>query len=328
MRASRYDMFMYGSIMGVPALLVLIIIGLYLGYAYAVAAMSVLLAIGLTVFGITGINEIYVHVNYPGSMKVLNAGAEERSGAEPKSQKGKEISIVLDRFNSETSKMDAKSYRFYADRLTTVLGAILDIKAYQDNTVSIRCNCRMGICGSCGVVINDRPGLACEANLLGAVENGVVRVSPMLGHPLLKDMVDDFGDFFEKHKSTAPFLYRTDEKERESAKKEYLQESDELGKFLPYSYCIMCGLCLDACPVVNSNPNFSGPQALSQVWRYYTDSRDQKGKKRLFDADTPDGAWGCEFSGSCSKVCPKGVDPASAIQLMKGELMKNIFEKE
>ena len=89
----------------------------------------------------------------------------------------------------------------------------------------------------------------------------------------------------------------------------------------------MCGLCLDACPVVNSNPNFVGPQALSQAYRYHADSRDQGGKKRLFDVDTVDGAWGCEFAGSCSKACPKGVDPAAAIQLLKGEIMKNISKR-
>ncbi len=328
MRTSRYDVFMYASIMGVPALLVLVVIGLYLGYGYAVSVLAALLVAALVVFSVTGIKEIYVHGSYPGSRKILNVGIDTQSSAQPKARKGEEISIVLDRFNNETSKMDTKTYRFYADRLTTVLGAILDIKAYQDSTVTIRCNCRMGICGSCGVVVNGKPQLACEANLLKAAEGGVVRVSPMLGHPLLRGMVDNFSDFFEKHASVEPFLVRSDHKERESAKQEYAQNSDELERFLPYSYCIMCGLCLDACPVVNSNPNFTGPQALSQVWRYHSDSRDQKGKRRLFDVDTAEGAWGCEFSGSCSKACPKGVDPASAIQLMKSELMKDMFAKE
>ncbi|MCL4365215.1 MAG: succinate dehydrogenase/fumarate reductase iron-sulfur subunit [Candidatus Marsarchaeota archaeon] len=328
MKASRYDIFMYGSIIGVPVLLILITIGLYLGggYAYTVTVLAALLVLTLVVFAATGIKEIYIHRTYPGSRKVFGRGTDEHASTKPKVRKGEEVDIVLDRFNNETSKMDTKTYKFYADRLTTVLGAILDIKAYQDNTVSIRCNCRMGICGSCGVVVNGKPRLACETNLLNAVENRRVRVSPMLGHPLLKDMANNFEDFFEKHRSVEPFLYREDERERESARHEYGQGSEDLSRFLPYSYCIMCGLCLDACPVVNSNPNFAGPQALSQVWRYYADSRDQKGKKRLFDVDTEEGAWGCEFSGSCSKACPKGVGPASAIQMMKGELMKRIFE--
>ena len=85
----------------------------------------------------------------------------------------------------------------------------------------------------------------------------------------------------------------------------------------------MCALCIDACPVTNTNPDFVGPQALSQVYRYHKDSRDQEGQKRLDYVDTLTGAWGCEYAGACSKVCPKGVDPAAAIQMLKAELVEN-----
>jgi succinate dehydrogenase / fumarate reductase iron-sulfur subunit len=150
----------------------------------------------------------------------------------------------------------------------------------------------------------------------------------MQGHPLLKDLATDFDDFFEKHMSVQPRLYRIDAKEQYAAKKEYHQTREEVDRFLPYSYCIMCGLCEDACPRVNTNPNFKGPQALAKEYRYYADSRDQLGKKRLLDADRLDGVWGCEFAGACSKVCPKGVDPAAAIQLLKTELMSNTTAEE
>ena len=178
------------------------------------------------------------------------------------------------------------------------------------------------------MVVNGKQKLACETNLLDSAEDGVVVISPMEGHPMLKDLVNDFDDFFERHKSVSPALQRNDIAEKEKAKQEYRQSQEDVNKFLPYSYCIMCGLCQDACPVVNTNPNFVGPQALAQSYRYFADSRDQGKKKRLFDADTADGAWGCEFAGACSLACPKGVDPASAIQLLKGEMMKNITNEE
>lgn len=328
MRASIFAMLMYAGIIGVPVLLIIFAYVLWTGYALATTVISLVLIPALLLFSLTGVKEVFLHNEYPLSNNRLERGDTFDNKEAPKIKSGAEVSLVIRRFNPETSKMDSTAYKFFANKFTTVLDALLGIKAYQDNTVSVRCNCRMGICGSCGMVVNGKPVLACETNLLESAEGGSLEVAPMKGHPLLKDIVTDFDDFFKRHESVEPTLYRIDEKEKFAAKQEYKQSKEEVDKFLPYSYCIMCGLCLDACPVVNSNPNFIGPQALSQTYRYYADSRDQKGKKRLFDADTLDGAWGCEFSGSCSKACPKGVDPSSAIQLIKGELMKNISEDE
>ena len=318
--------FMYAGIIGVPVLFILMVAGLLLNNAYALDVISMLLLLALVLFGVSGIFEVYAHRRYPRSGNKAGNGEFIENKVQPKSRQGKEISVVLKRFNSTTKEFDRVTYKARVDDRTTVLGALLDIKDYQDNTVSVRCNCRMGICGSCGMVVNGKPMLACETSILSAVKNDSVEVAPMTGHPLLKDMVTDFADFFERHRSVEPTLYRKDAREKYAPTEEYKQSQEELDKFLPYSYCIMCGLCLDACPVVNSNPNFIGPQALSQVYRYHADSRDQRGKKRLFDVDTIDGAWGCEFSGSCSKACPKGVDPAAAIQMLKGDIMKLLPE--
>lgn len=328
MRASRYAIFVYAGIIGVPIMLLVMAAGFAFGSAYTLKVIPLLLALALSVFGISGIADIYLHPVYPGSTRKILKGVEMENRSRPKNRDGKPVDISIRRFNSETKQFDTTTYNAYANGRTTVLGAMLDIKNYQDNTLSIRCNCRMGICGSCGMVVNGKPVLACETNLMKVSEGGTVEVSPMLGHPALKDVVTDFDDFFNRHKSVGPTLYRNDLKEKYAAGREYRQTQMDLDKYLPYSYCIMCGLCLDACPVVNSNPNFIGPQALSQVYRYYSDSRDQKGKQRLFDVDSVEDAWGCEFSGSCSTACPKGVDPAGAIQLLKGNLMKNILEKE
>ncbi|MCL5429975.1 MAG: 4Fe-4S dicluster domain-containing protein, partial [Candidatus Marsarchaeota archaeon] len=91
--------------------------------------------------------------------------------------------------------------------------------------------------------------------------------------------------------------------------------------------CIKCGLCVDACPVANTKKDFLGPQAIAQAYRYIADSRDQDNGKRLEYLDSVDGAWGCEFAGACSVVCPKSVDPALAIQLIKSEIAKRNIKK-
>jgi len=232
----------------------------------------------------------------------------------------KEFRIKVKRYNPETSTFSVSEYVVGEDRYATVLSALLDIKQQKDPTLSVRYSCRMGVCGSCGMRINGKPSLACETNLfsLGSEE---VFVEAMEGHPVLRDLVTDFDDFFEKHATVKPWLLRKDEEEKFKTEKEYPQSIEELDYYRVFANCIKCGLCVDACPVSNTNKGFLGPQALAQAYRYSADSRDEGAVERLGIVDTLEGAWGCEFAGSCSKACPKGVDPALAIQLLKSEIM-------
>jgi succinate dehydrogenase / fumarate reductase iron-sulfur subunit len=233
------------------------------------------------------------------------------------------VEMTVRKFDRKAKGFVSRLFGIKENRHATVLDALIHIKEKLDPTVSFRYSCRMGICGSCAMVINGKPKLACETNVFKELENrdGIV-VAPMEGHPILRDLVCDFGDFFEDHKSVKPWLSRKDRKGKFSTKKEFKQSDEERDEFLPFAECIKCGLCYDACPVVNTNRDFVGPQALSQAYRYHKDSRDEAGGRRLEEVDSLQGVWGCEFSGSCSKVCPKGVDPALAIQAMKMEIVK------
>ena len=103
----------------------------------------------------------------------------------------------------------------------------------------------------------------------------------------------------------------------------YTKISEDVDKYLQFSYCIKCGLCYSACPSVGTDTKFPGPQALAQAYRYFADSRDTATKERLDIVDNRHGIWRCHFAGSCSVVCPKGVDPALGIQLLKRHLMSN-----
>ncbi|MEM3857455.1 MAG: succinate dehydrogenase iron-sulfur subunit [Thermoprotei archaeon] len=239
-----------------------------------------------------------------------------------KHSEGDSTTFIIQRYDPDQGKVSKVKFTVELDKYSTVLDALIKIKETQDPTLSMRYSCRMGICGSCAMDINGKPRLACETNVstLGTSE---IKVSAMLGHPLLKDLVADLGEFFEKHRSVKPWLIRLDNAEKFKAEKEYSQNVDELYRYLPFSYCIKCGLCVDACPVSNTNKEFLGPQALSQVYRYISDSRDQGESERISIIDSPTGVWGCEFAGSCSVVCPKGVDPALAIQLLKVKTMNS-----
>jgi succinate dehydrogenase / fumarate reductase iron-sulfur subunit len=198
----------------------------------------------------------------------------------------------------------------------TVLGALLYAKEQLDHSIAIRFSCRMASCGSCGMKINGLPKLACYTQIK-ELSKGPITVEPLSHYPIVRDLVTSLQAFFDKHRSVRPYLVRQDRVEQETPKSEYAQSSRELDDFLQFSYCIKCGLCNAACPTVASDPSFIGPQALGQAYRYVADSRDEGAHERIRVLDRPHGIWRCHFAGACSFVCPKGVDPALAIQRLR-----------
>jgi succinate dehydrogenase / fumarate reductase iron-sulfur subunit len=198
----------------------------------------------------------------------------------------------------------------------TVLSALLYAKERLDHSIAIRYSCRMASCGSCGMMINGLPRLACYTQV-NEFPASTVTVGPLEHYPLVRDLVTDFDGFFLKHQSVTPFLVRQNAAEQESSESEYQQSSKELEAFLQFSYCIKCGLCNAACPTVANDSSFIGPQALGQAYRYVADSRDEGATRRLIAVDSRHGIWRCHFAASCSFVCPKGVDPALAIQRLR-----------
>ncbi len=198
----------------------------------------------------------------------------------------------------------------------TVLDALLYAKEHLDHSIAIRFSCRMASCGSCGMKVNGIPRLACYTQV-AEFANSAISLEPLDHYPLVRDLVTDFQGFFSAHQSVMPFLVRKDTVEQETWESEYEQSQRELDDFLQFSYCIKCGLCNAACPTVATDPLFTGPQALGQAYRYLADSRDEAGSERLNVLDQEHGVWRCHFAGACSFVCPKGVDPALAIQRLR-----------
>ena len=198
----------------------------------------------------------------------------------------------------------------------TVLSALLYAKEKLDHSIAIRYSCRMASCGSCGMKVNGLPRLACYTQL-SELGKGPITVEPLERYPPVRDLVTDFQGFFNKHRSVRPYVVRRDQAEQETSMSEYNQSQQELEDFLQFSYCIKCGLCNAACPTVASDASFIGPQALGQAYRYMSDSRDEGAHERIGLIDDAHGIWRCHFAGACSFVCPKGVDPALAIQRLR-----------
>ena len=196
-----------------------------------------------------------------------------------------------------------------------VLDALNYIKDNVDGSLTFRWSCRMGICGSCGMMVNGEPKLTCATFLKSYAAEGRVRVQPLRYFPVIRDLVVALEDFMSKLQSVKPWLIRRDEKP--VAEGEYLQTPEQLDLYKQFSMCINCVLCYAACPVVGLDPTFIGPAAIALAQRYNMDSRDEGSQERMDVLAQHEGIWGCTFVGDCTKACPKKVDPAGAIQQYK-----------
>jgi fumarate reductase iron-sulfur subunit len=196
-----------------------------------------------------------------------------------------------------------------------VLDGLNYIKDQLDGTLSFRWSCRMGICGSCGMTVNGDPTLTC-GTFLTDYAPGPVRIEPLANFPVIRDLVVEIDDFMRKLPEVTPWLVREDDDDGVDGV-EFLQTPAEMDEYKQYSMCINCMLCYSACPVYGLEPDFLGPAAIALAQRYNLDSRDQGAHQRLDVLATAEGIWACTYVGECTTACPKGVDPAGAIQRYK-----------
>jgi fumarate reductase iron-sulfur subunit len=225
------------------------------------------------------------------------------------------ITMEVARYRPEQeSEPTFQSYEVPLHKEWAVLDGLNYIKDHLDGTLSYRWSCRMGICGSCGMIVNGDPQLSCAAFLTDYAP-GPVRVEPLRNFPVIRDLVVDISDFMEKLPSVKPWLIREEDKPVEDG--EYLQTPSEMDDYQKFSMCINCMLCYSACPVYALDPAFIGPAAIALAQRYNLDSRDEGAADRRDVLASAEGVWACTFVGECSTACPKDVDPAGAIQRYK-----------
>jgi succinate dehydrogenase iron-sulfur subunit len=231
------------------------------------------------------------------------------------------LKLRVQRFNPATDeKPRFQEFSVRKKEGMTVLDAILQARDYTDHSIGVRFSCRMASCGSCGMKINGLPRLACYTQIK-ELGTDTVTVQPMDNFPIIKDLATDLSGFFEKHSSVIPHIVRADQQEMDNPTGDYVMSPSDLDSILQFTYCIKCGLCTSSCPTSATDVLYPGPQALAQAYRYQMDVRDEGGEERLKVLDTEHGVWRCHFAGTCSAVCPKGVDPALGIQLLKRHVM-------
>ena len=240
--------------------------------------------------------------------------AVHRAGGDPAGEVTKTIEIQVLRYRpGEDTVPVLQSYPVPFTDEMSVLQGLQYIKDYLDGTLSFRWSCRMAICGSCGTMIDGKPALSCKTFLRDYPEG--LRVEALRHFPIERDLIVDAGDFVSKLERIQPYLIPAEP--RSLAQGEYLQTPAERDRYEQYSGCINCMLCYAACPQYGLNSGFYGPGVLSLLHRYNADSRDAGSSERMEIGHADEGFWGCTAVGYCSVVCPKGVDPAQALNQNK-----------
>src|SRR5215218_1960822 len=201
----------------------------------------------------------------------------------------------------------------------SVLDGILQARDEQDGTIGIRCSCRAAICGSCGVRINGKPGLACHMHLDKAAEDaahgGPIVVEPMGNMPVLKDLIVDMDAVhWTKIQRVTPWLLP----DGDPPEREYVVPPDSMIDVTQTMACIQCGACVSDCLSMEVDPDFIGPAALAKAYRFVGDPRDGQHEERLKDlSEDPAGIYDCTHCFNCIEACPKGVAPMSQIMRLR-----------
>ena len=225
------------------------------------------------------------------------------------------ITLEVARYSPEKdSEPGFQSYDVPCRKDWVVLDALNYVKDQLDGSLTYRWSCRMGVCGSCGMMVDGQPRLTCAVPLSDYAP-GPVRIEPLQFFPVMRDLVVDITDFLEKLRNVQPWIVRDEEKP--IAEGEYLQTPAQLEAYKQFSMCINCMLCYAACPVYGLETEFIGPAAIALGHRYNLDSRDEGQERRQHVIASAEGIWECTYIGECSVVCPKDVDPAAAIQRNK-----------
>ena len=218
----------------------------------------------------------------------------------------------------EVPKMVSYEVELPEDRDIFVLDLLHMIKD-QDTTLSYRRSCREGVCGSDGINMNGKNGLACVTPVSQVARRGKLVLRPLPGLPVERDLVVDMAQFYEQYSKVKPYLISKEP----PPEKERLQSPEDREKLDGLYECILCACCSTSCPSFWWNPDkLIGPAGLVAAYRFLADSRDTATEERLADLDDPFSVFRCRGIMNCVSVCPKGLNPTRAIGKIRTMLLK------
>ncbi len=241
------------------------------------------------------------------------------------------IVVKAFRFNKETDYLPYyKEYTLEVYQDDVMLDVLNRIKWDHDSSFTYRRSCRHGICGSCGIKVNNRATLACKERVFDMIElfGNYLIIDPQNKNRVLKDLVIDKGDFWKKYDAVLPYLVS---EINERPEIENIVTKEEYEELHEADVCVQCGSCYYACPAVEVNPDYLGPAPLAKAYRFNFDVRDEAKEERLEIVNKlGTGIWDCVKCYECQEACPKGVNPIHKITalhtqtFMEGKAKSNV----
>ncbi len=224
------------------------------------------------------------------------------------------MEVIIYRYNPDVDKAPYMQ-NFHVDTSKVSGIMLLDVLEHikaEDPTLGFRRSCGGGVCGSDGMNINGKNGLACQTIWANLPKKITLR--PLPGLPVERDLIVDMSRFYDHYAKVEPYLQR----KSDDAIAEYLQSPSDRKKLDGLYECILCACCTTSCPSYWWNPDkFLGPAALLAACRFILDSRDQSTEERVKQLESLYALYRCRGVMSCTDVCPKGLSPTQAIGHIK-----------
>jgi succinate dehydrogenase / fumarate reductase iron-sulfur subunit len=223
-----------------------------------------------------------------------------------------QVTLRIRRFNPETdARPHMETYTLEADPNDQVLDLLNRVKWYHDGTLAYRRSCGHGICGSDAMRINGVNALACKTLVKNTGDQ--ITVEPLLGLPLVKDLIVDMEPFFAHYRTVVPYLVN----EEPPPERERMQSPQERARFDDTTKCILCAACTTSCPSFWADGQYVGPAAIVQAHRFIFDSRDRAAAERLKILADQMGVWRCRTVFNCTEACPRDIHVTQAIAEVK-----------
>lgn len=229
-----------------------------------------------------------------------------------------EITLRVFRYNPEAgrAKPSFDSWTFDVEPTERVLDLLEHVKSYEDGTLSFRRSCAHGVCGSDAMRINGVNRLACKT-LVHDFDTTTITVEPVLGLPVIKDLIVDMEPFFDNYKSVMPYFVN----DETPPEKERLQTVEARERFDDTTKCILCGACTTSCPSYWADEKYFGPAAIVNAHRFIFDDRDNAATERLKILNDQEGVYRCRTIFNCTEACPREIQVTQAISEVKAAIV-------
>jgi len=226
-----------------------------------------------------------------------------------------QVTFKILRYNPEKdSEPKYQEYTIEASLNMTILDCLHRIKWELDGTLAFRRSCAHGVCGSDGIRLNGKNRLACSTLLKDINFKKTITIDPIPAMPIIKDLVLDMTDFYDKYTAVKPYLICNTPPPADGERR---QSNEDAEKLFESAKCILCACCTTSCPSTWTNENYIGPAALLKAYRFVFDTRDEAADERLDIVDTPDGIWRCHTIFNCIEACPKEINITWHISQLK-----------